>query len=258
MNKVKIIGNNTVIERIIPGSWQELTAGQVLFIAPRLLSHRWDVKRVKDEILAHLMNVKRYHLRRLNLSQMDGLHASINFLYEDIQLLRNPLPVVNVNNVIFVGPKEKLKDISFNQLMIADTYYQKYLKNDRVDDLDRMISALYYRRGKFIESHMDKNRELLSQMPHQNKLAILLFFIGSRAYMMGRFKTLFPKQADDPARESNNNENKFNWGDVLLSLVGENPADKVRIESLDAYFALAYLEDQIKKANKLKSKMKGR
>jgi hypothetical protein len=246
MNTIKIISENHTFYRSIPSSWQELTAKQLLFIAPRLLSPRFNIK---DEIVAFLLQIKKKHLRRLNLSQMNGLHQSIDFLYKEIDLMCNPAPVIRRRWRSYRGPQRKLKDMRFGQFIIADTFYIKYMYTRNERDLDLLIASLYVRKKGFDPGGVEDIARHIKKMRYSRKQAILLFFTGCRKYISRRFPELFPEKDKN---EKTTSRPRSAWGDVLISLVGESPAEKERIEQLDVYFALSYLQEQIRRSKKLR------
>lgn len=257
MHTIRIINEfGWTFERKIPSSWAELSAKQVLFIAPRLMAMRPDIANVKDEILTMLFKMRKKHLRRLNIGQMNGYHKALNFMFEKIELQQNPLPRVRRKLIRYRGPKEKLKDLRFGQFVIADTYYVRYLKHRQQEDLDMLIASLYKSRKKFDASVVEKVARRMAGMSQEKKLAILMFYTGCRKYINGRFPLLFPKTE---SKEKKKKSGGGSWASVLVNLVGDSPAEKDRVENLDLYFALSYLESQVKQTNELKEKIgKGR
>jgi len=251
MNKVKIVREyGPVIYRDIPSEWEELTPEQVVFIAPRMLNFRPDIQAMKDEIMAKFMQIRNKDLRRLNIAQMNGLHKALNFLWEKNDLTTNPLPLLKIRFRKYHGPGPRMKDISFGQFMIADTFFLKYMRSRSPEDLNMFVASLYYRK-EFDASKVERVAQKLRRAKMDKKLAVVLFFTGCRNYINNRFPLLFPKPAKG---ESKAKGNKASWGDVLISLVGENPAEKDRVEKLDLYFALAFLESQIRRSRELKEK----
>jgi len=256
MHRVRIINEyGWTFEQDIPSSWAELSADQVLFIAPRIMSMRPDIANVKDEILAKLLRIRNKHLRRINIGQMNGLHQSVDFIYKEIDLICNPLPRIRRRLISYRGPKEKLKDLRFGQFVIADTYYVRYLRRRQQEDLDMMVASLYRRGKRFDATAVENGARRLSGISQEKKLAILMFYTGCRKYINGRFPLLFPKTE---SKEKKKKKGGGSWAGVLVSLVGDNPAEKERVENLDLYFALSYLENQVRQANELREKIEKR
>lgn len=253
MNNVRIITPHKKIDRQIPARWGELSPEQIIFIAPRLLIPRMNIRQAKDEILAHLLNIKRRHLRRLNISQMNGLHQSIDFLYQEIDLICNPLPELRHRRVRYQGPGDKLKDMKFGQFMYADTFYLKYMKSRNIVDLNMLMATLYYK-DRFDPTEIELLASRFAGVSQDKKLAVLLYFTGSRLHINRKFPVLFPQAEEGEVKSKK--KSAFGWGGVLVSMVGDSPAEKDRIEQLDLYFALTYLQEQLIKADELKRKYK--
>jgi len=252
MNKVRIISQNKKIFRKIPARWDELTPRQLLFIAPRLLSNQ-PLVQIKDEILIKLLRISNKHLRRLNLSQVNGLHRALNFLWREITPIENPVPVIRLRMQKYTGPRYKMKDISFGQFIYADTFFLRYMSKKDPGDLDKLVATLYCR-GEFKASRVDLTAHRRRRYSVAKKQAILLFFMAGRRHMIDCFPLLFPKKAEAEQEK----KGTFSWGDVLIALVADYPHEKDKVEKLDVYFAFRYLEEQIRKSNELKKKLNKR
>lgn len=184
----------------------------------------------------------------LCISVQDILYAmnSLSFLFSIDQertiiqsrLFQNLLPSIRVKGINLYGPESALFNITLDEFIRCETNFEKYKLTNDDAWLNRLIAVLYRRpdphqntkyasfsgdrRIVFNDYLVDNNISLVSAISPEYKLAILLFYEGSRWFIM-RGSNEFNIAFDDHIDKTDNNKTTFqNFMDLVTALSNDD------------------------------------
>lgn len=213
MNSIRFEIDKKTIQRQTPAEWNELTAEQLLFVAPRVMlvnkSHR-----LRQELLFYFLDMKGKQLSELNKSQETALFEAVDWLFKPPRLTNNLIPEVEVLRLVFRGPEDEMKNISVAQFAFADKYMAMFLKTKDEEYLNLLLGTLYIRKGvRFVKEDIEANAEYLKHLKLDNRLAMLAFFIGCRNKIAEANQDIFKKS-------NKANRSKTGWLGFFYELAG--------------------------------------
>lgn len=163
------------------------------------------------------------------------------------ELTRNLLPEINLAHTEFTGPKQGLSDISFHQFILAEHYYHKYVREENVEFLDKLIAVLYPKKGEaFNESDVAANAALLAAMAASRKMAVRLFYEGSKWFLAKKFPLVWGGKGKGSANVVDG------YMKVINALSGNDVTKHDVIRATALYEVMYALNDLIDKNEKTK------
>lgn len=234
MNEIKFeTGSKDVIVHT-PSEWNELTRAQLIFVAPRVMLANKS-RRLRSEILFHFIGFKVPNLSEMNLSQLTGLFPAVDWLWKSPELTKNLLPEIEIEKIKFNGPSDELKDITVSQFAFADKYMSLFLKKKEEIYLDLLIGTLYKNGKKFFKEYIESNAILINQLPLDERLAILAFFIGSRGKIAKDNPDIFKKQ-------NKIRRNRTGWLGFFYELAGPKTGTYEQVADMNFFEMLGIMK----------------
>lgn len=240
MNRAKIDGR----DYLVPGALNELGAPQLSRIAELIHSGK-SAQDIRYGCLLALLSVKRHlgliwlFFGKLRLDELELILLELmpltHFLFEkESNLTRQLLPKIRIpwSLTWLHGPTELLGNVSFLEYMKAEAAFLKYHRTKDEHHLNRLVAILYRpksrrkatadeaqpdNREKFNEALVEKREQLVSRLPLGTRLAVLLFFVGSRHQMTKMYKEVFP----EPEPGEKPKKGGLGWPGVLKTLAGD-------------------------------------
>lgn len=182
--------------------------------------------------------------------------GKISFKYD---FTRNPFPIIKTDKVKLFGPKDELINISFYELWMVFSHYDKYLQNKDEDHLNTIISILYRppkpstkknRDSAFEgdirlplykhEGTIDSRKKIVAALDKQVKDHIIFFFTCSRVHIIDAFPDVFSGKGKP---------SKYGYAELIWEMAG-NLANEEKISNKGAYEGLAYLDYMTRKNKK--------
>jgi len=233
--------------QLFTSSWEELKPDQ--FVKLHRIRDLIEEKQrtsgetgyLKTEALKLLCkNIKTF--KRLTPGQIYDCFPLLDFIYEDTTTF--VVRAVRIDQRTLGAPDPELKNLSFYELIIADSDFSKFIISKNIQYLDHLIATLYTREV-----------EMVTRMQSiEVKEAIMINYAACRNYFTARCPNLFPKQQKDdndpPGPPSYTGEM---WLNLLYDLA-ETPAYQgiENAKKANAYEALDYLEKKAREMKNLK------
>lgn len=156
----------------------------------------------------------------------------------------------------FFSPEAKLRGVSFQQFMTADTFYSWYMVTDKELYLDRFIAALYLREKESyfpasgeIALDLETNTRAIGRLPFDVRYSVMVNWVLIKSWLSRSYSHLFP--AGDTAEHSGKTKAKpADWLSVFDAFVGDNIADIEAYKALPCMDAFRLLNRKIKEAKK--------
>jgi hypothetical protein len=218
---------------VYPGSWQEVTAAQLLGVAAYLLGGDESLVVRKAAVLFHFIPVvKRYwHLHPwvrallrhcswvkhrypvLQEAQKWDLLQTVNFLFEELS------GHAIVTSFIHHGERYYLPGDHFTRESIiafafADEYFNHYVAGGDRRYIDRLIACIARQQGSplypalqfgegdrrehFSTSRTEQRAQAFKDLPEKIKTVVLLYFMGSKKYIHTHYEIMFRKKEEPP------------------------------------------------------------
>ena len=241
--------------RVVPESWAELTPQQFLQVAAL---YRQEVE--PERFLATFFGLP---ARLLDDYQLYSLTKLTEFLGDcRVRLDRFILPSLGRLR----APDVRLKGITFEHFMLADTAFSRYVRDGLDASLDHFVSLLYLlpaehvvlppdtRKGLFSHPKVlnpARRRKQLAREDRTAKYAIFLNYVFVRRWLSHSFPWLFP--TDDgpdnpPDRRQKPAAPTVNWLDIFDAFVGDNVAQMDKFRQMPATTAFRLLNRRIRDA----------
>jgi hypothetical protein len=172
---------------------------------------------------------------------VNGLDAyflceSLDFLFKEVSLTRNPLPVIRTGCRKFVGPSDAMMNCTFGEFTMANSLLDSFSKTKEQKYLDEMVAVLYRPkkwfwfirktctdnqdpRKKFVNRSLKKRGTGIAALDYNVKYSVFLFFSG----VLNSLPVLYPyvyQQKEDAGSEDNG------WASLIISLADGKTDDK--------------------------------
>ncbi|KAA6326010.1 hypothetical protein EZS27_024833 [termite gut metagenome] len=172
-----------------------------------------------------------------------------------------------------LAPRERLDGMCFQQFMMVDTYFSRFLITKKEEFLDRMVASLYLKENErfalSFESapslfkrnpvllNMEKRLPVIRALSKEIKFALFLNFILIKRWLGAAYPHLFP-QAEEEEKESQRKKNKkeqkkqvtTNWLEIFDSFVGDNIPQAEKYQIMPVMDAFRILNRKIRDAKK--------
>lgn len=205
------------IDYLVPGTWNEMTAEQLRFLAD-LLETGCTAQEARIKLLLHCLSARiRRHKEAdgdgysvslpkdtvwITTGQMAALSGIYDFLFRegdkgvelDILLTRNPFPVYADMDISLHGPDDGLTNISYGQFIMLQCWHQQ-MKEDFTRALDRFLSVIW-KRGAFSTQEED-NPVWLQDVPLAVKTVMFWYYLGSTRFIQEKFPRVFSSGGDN-------------------------------------------------------------
>ncbi len=231
MNQVEIDGKTYSM----PSTWNELTRKQILFVS-RLFQGQLSMVDFKLRALFDFLSVKSKVIKRIHPEDAYFLCESLDFLFKEVTLTKNLLPVIGTGWRKWVGPSDAMMNCTFGEFTMANSLLDAFYKTNEPKYLDEMVAVLYRPRKRFwfIRKGFTDNQnprqrlairsletrcKRMSAVDYSIKYSVFLFFSG----VLNSLPVLYPyvyERKGDSGREDNG------WASLIISLADGKTDDK--------------------------------
>ena len=231
MNQVELDG--TIY--FMPSDWNELTRKQVLFIS-RLFQEQLTMMDFKLRVLLKFLSLKQKVIKRIHHDDAYFLCESLDFLFKEVSLTKNLLPVLQTGRRKYLGPVDAMMNCTFGEFTMANSLLDSFSKTKEQKYLDEMV-AVFYRprkwfwfirkcftdnqdpRKSFVNRTLKKRCRRISRLDYEIKYSIFLFFSG----VLNSLPLLYPyiyEQQGGTGSEDNG------WASLIISLADGKTDDR--------------------------------
>jgi len=231
MNQIVINGKSVMS----PSSWNELSRKQLLFVS-RLFHGQLTMIDFKLRALFKFISITPKIKKRLHTEDTYFLCETLDFLFEEVSLTRNLLPILKTGWRTYVGPSDAMKNCTFGEFTIANSLLDSFSSTKDQMYLDEMIAVLYRpkkwfwffrknftdnqdKRKRFAHRTLEKRTVTMADLDLHAKYSVFLFFSG----VLNSFPDLYPyvyQQKGDFGGEDNG------WASLIISLADGKTDDK--------------------------------
>lgn len=187
---------------LLPESWQELDTAELIEFARLQLQYANQQHAAKAALLLFIIKyrAKQQKVKLPKFWQL-GIHREnfvidgiplLNFLYNDIEMETNPLPVITINKIFktkLYGPESNFTNITCGEFEDAEQQYFSFAEKPNQEALAQLTAILW--RPKNMPYHgYDKLTYLkaIRRLKPEILFTVYLFYTASR----NRLPTLFP------------------------------------------------------------------
>jgi len=231
MNQVEIDGRTY----FTPSDWNELTKKQVLYVS-RLFQGQLSLVDFKLRALFKFLPVKPKVITRIHPEDVYFLCESLYFLFKEVSLTRNLLPVLSTSRRKYFGPADAMMNCTFGEFTMANSLLDSFSKTKEQKYLDEMVSVFYRPRKwfwfirkaysdnqdprkKFVNRSLKRRCQSIARLDYEVKYTIFLFFSG----VLNSLPKLYPyvyEQQGGTGSEDNG------WASLIISLADGKTDDK--------------------------------
>ena len=231
MNQVEIDGKTYSM----PSNWNELTRKQVLFVS-RLFQGQLTMADFKLRALFDFLSVKSKVIKRIHPEDAFFLCETLDFLFSEVSLTSNLLPVFRIGIRKYLGPSNAMMNCTFGEFTMANSLLDTFAKTKEQKYLDEMVAVLYRPRRwfwfilkgftdnqdprqRFASRSLKTRCKRMATVDYSTKYSVFLFFSG----VLNSLPVLYPyvyKQKGDAGSEDNG------WASLIISLADGKTDDK--------------------------------
>ncbi len=226
------LGLKRSVSSSIPTKWDEVTPKQLIVIAKNYLGESSD-----DLMLSTLCNLNRRIILRMDNYQKFQIAEQLNFLTD-----YKPFSHFIIKKIgILQAPKPRLQTMSFGQFMFVDSYYTEWLQSQKIEDLNKFISALYIPHGKtFKQENLIVSELIAERYPMDVKCAISINYRLVKEFLNHAYPLVFQK-----AKANHKTENS-GWVKVFESVVGDDIVNQDKYADLSVHVVLRWISKKVK------------
>lgn len=231
MNQVEIDGKSY----FTPSDWNELTKNQLLFVS-RLFHGKLTRVEFKLRALFNFLSITPKVKKRLHPDDAYFLCETLDFLFNEVSLTRNNLPVIRTGGKKYIGPSDAMMNCTFGEFTMANSLLDSFSKTRDQKYLDEMVAVLYRSkkwfwsirksftdnqdpRKRFVKRSLKRRAGIIAQVDYHVKYSIFLFFSG----VLNSLPELYPyvyQHKGDSGSEDNG------WASLIISLADGKTDDK--------------------------------
>ena len=231
MTQVEIDGKTY----LMPSDWNELTRKQVLFVS-QLFQGQLTMVDFKLRALFDFLSVRPKVIKRIHPEDAYFLCEILDFLFKEVSLTRNLLPVIKTGWRNCVGPSDAMMNCTFGEFTMANSLLDSFSKTREQKYLDEMVAVLYRpkkwfwfirkaftdnqdSRKKFVNRSLRKRSIRMAALDYNVKYSVFLFVSG----VLNSLPVLYPyvyEQKGETGSEDNG------WASLIISLADGKTDDK--------------------------------
>ncbi|MDT8394249.1 MAG: hypothetical protein RQ761_10410 [Bacteroidales bacterium] len=241
------------LKRSFPDKWHELSQEQFMHLSLYFENPLPDLKD-KIMLLKKCLDLRGYVFYGFDHYQVHMLLPLFDWM-ENIAFNKVFIERFNAGGMDFYGPKDGFENLSFDEFIVADTYFVRFLNSKDLGDLFRMAYALYRpmdpagTRALINEVDLDQHRDQISKINPHLLLAIVFNYRIVRRWIEQAYPLVFPGTASDEATQKHQKKIPTpKWTKVRSQLAGDVIADIPRIGKLPLHTVLHALSERIKKS----------
>ncbi len=231
MNQVEIDGKTY----FMPSDWNELTRKQVLFVS-RLFQGQLTIIDFKLRALFKFLSVSPKVLKRIHPEDAYFLGESLDFLFKEVSLTKNLLPVLRTGRRKYFGPADAMMNCTFGEFTIANSLLDSFSKSKEQKYLDEMV-AVFYRprkwlwfiwktftdnqdpRKRFVNRSLKRRCQRITRLDYEVKYSIFLFFSGVLNSLTKLYPYVYEQQGSTGSEDNG-------WASLIISLADGKTDDK--------------------------------
>ena len=231
MNQIEIDGKIY----FMPSAWNELTRKQVLFVS-RLFQGQLTMMDFKLRVLLKILTIRQKVMKRIDHEDVYFLCESLDFLFKEVSLTKNLLPVLRTGRRKYLGPADAMMNCTFGEFTMANSLLDSFSKTKEQKYLDEMVSVFYRPRKwfwfirkaysdnpdprkKFVNRSLKRRCQIIASLDYEVKYSIFLFFSG----VLNSLPLLYPYVYEQQGGTGNEDNG---WASLIISLADGKTDDK--------------------------------
>lgn len=160
---------------------------------------------------------------------------------------------INFHKAEYFAPKPKLKGVTFEQFIFADSYFSDYSNNKTPADLHKFVASLYLPQFTgFSESQIETNATLIKKVDAATLEAICLNYSFVKGWLAKSYPLVFQSGTDDNQPTGSAPPGNNSWIKTFEAVVGDDIVNSDKYASIPIHNILRFLSDRIKQNMKRK------
>lgn len=232
----------------VPEKWEELSEKQFSVCTKLFIQHVLD-----NQFISEFYSITKRLVNKFSKFEQYKL-------IECAEFISNPKAKVNyfymksIPGTYLHSPEPRLKNISFEQFMLFDTFFFDYINDPKEINLQKFIACLYTKENENISDFHFENRlkYIAKKIDNTTMYAIFLNYTFIRKWLSGSFSSLFEyKEADfiDKKAEyvKNKKHNRPDWNAILDGFMGDDVLHEEQYKKIKCIRAFKTINTRIKR-----------
>ena len=241
MKNLKVTYRRKVFETQLPETWNEMTGEQ--FMAAVEI---WNGGVDKDRFLCRMFSLP----KNIVLLMDDFLKYTLLEQTEWMRKLDKPCSrffVETLPGSEYESPGMRLQDVTLEQFMLADNYFQRYAINPGNEELLSVFIAALYHAPEAEDDDMQKKVKFCNGMDKTVRIAVFFNFILVRKWLSLAYPFLFPTDEEsDEAEIRQRNPRPTDWLAIFDAFLGDDVAFIERYKRMLALDAFRLMNRRIR------------
>jgi len=206
----------------IPERWEDLSERQFAVCAKLFIQH------VPDTVfISEFFGIKKGIVEELSKFEQYKLIECAGFV-SDPKAKVNHFYLKSILGTNLLSPEPRLRNISFEQFMLFDTFFFDYINDPKEENLRKFIACLYTKKGETISDfNFEERVKYISKKADSSILyAIFLNYTFIRKWLSGAFTSLFEYKESDPDEKpstlNNKKPNRPDWNSIFDGFMGDD------------------------------------
>lgn len=229
----------------VPEKWEELSERQFSVCSKLFIQH------VPDNLfISEFYGISKRLVNKFSKFEQYKLIECAEFI-SDPKAKVNYFYLKSIPGTYLHSPEPRLKNISFEQFMLFDTFFFDYINDPKEINLRKFLACIYTKKNEDISDFDFNNRlkYIAKKIDNATMYAIFLNYTFIRQWLSGAFSSMFEYKVAKLQEEKavkNKKTNRPDWNAILDGFIGDDILHEEQYKKIKCLRAFKTINNRIK------------